>query len=111
MDDEKRGNLLRNVSEDVAQLLVEECVKLGKRKLYDQLFDDVDWCQWRYSDSAPESVEEYALDSVNGTLKAKQMPDYASKSALVDFFRDELREDLVKCRKRFSGREMEADGE
>lgn len=110
MDDEKRGNLIRNVSEDVAQLLTEDCVRLGKRKLYDQLFDDVDWSQWRYADGAPESVEEYALDGRNGTLKAKQMPDYASKAALVDFFRDELTEDLMKCRKRFAERE-EADGE
>ena len=110
MDDDKRKNVMSNISEDVAQLLTEECVRLGKRKLYDNLFDSVDWCQWRYSDGAPESVEEYALDSRDGTLKAKQMPDYASKAALVDFFRDELMEDLAKCRARFAARK-EADGE
>ena len=110
MDDDKRKNVMSNISQDVAKLLVEECVRLGKRELYEQLFDDVDWSQWRYADGAPESVEEYALDGRNGTLKAKQMPDYASKAALIDFFREELMEDLMKCRKRFAERE-EADGE
>lgn len=110
MDDEKRVSVLSGISEDVAQLLVEECVKLGKRKLYDQIFDDVEWCKWRYADSAPETVEEYAIDPKSGTLTASRMPDYASKSALVDFFRDELADDLAKCREMLAKRK-EADGE
>ena len=109
MDDDKRKNVMSNISEDVAKLLVEECVRLGKRKLYDQIFTEPDWCQWRYSDIAPETVEEYALDGVNGTLREKKMPDYASKAALVDFFRDELAEDFAKCREAIAKRE--ADGE
>lgn len=108
MDDDKRRDLMGSISKDVSQLLVEECVRLGKRKLYDRLFAEVDWCQWRYSDSLPKTVEEYALDQVNGTLMAKQMPEYASKRALVDFFRDELTDDLAKFRKK---RENEYDGE
>lgn len=110
MDDDKRRDLMGSISKDVSQLLVEECVRLGKRKLYDKLFAEVDWCQWRYSDSSPKTVEEYALDHVNGTLMAKQMPEYASKSALVDFFRAELEEDLERCREMLAER-READGE
>lgn len=110
MDDEKRKNALSSISEDVARLLTEECVALGKRKMYDQLFDDVEWCRWRYADSAPETVEEFALDAKDGTLTASRMPDYASKAALVDFFRSELEEDLRRCREMLAERE-EADGE
>lgn len=110
MDDEKREGVLSSISEDVAQLLTEECIKLGKRKLYDRIFDDVEWCKWRYADSAPETVEEFAIDAKNGTMTASRMPDYASKSALVDFFRPELEEDLGRCREMLAER-READGE
>ena len=110
MDDDKRQNVMSNISEDVAKLLTEECVRLGKRKLYEELFCDAEWCQWRYSDSTPETVEEYALDPAKGTIMSRTIPDYASKIALVDFFRDELMEDLMECRERF-GERKEADGE
>ena len=110
MDNEKRGDVLSSISEDVAQLLVEECVKLGKRKLYEQLFTCAEWCSWRYNDSAPETVAEYALDPDNGTLMMGKVPYYASKAALVDFFRTELEEDLGRCREMLAER-READGE
>ena len=111
MEDEKRKGVLSSISEDVAQLLTEECVALGKRKLYDQLFTAAEWCRWRYAHTAPETVEEFATDPDRGTLVAGRMPDYASKSALVDFFRTELEEDLERCRKVLAEHGEADDGE
>lgn len=100
MDDEKRKSALGNVSEDVAQLLLEECVEIGRLKMYKEVFDEPRWSSWSYADEPPASVEEYALgdgEGTRGTLNDRKLPDYASRLAVVDFFRAELTADFERC--------------
>lgn len=96
MNDNKRGNILSNITEDVSELLREECVSAGRAALYRNWFDSPDWCNWRYNhgDDQPDGPEEYALGNsqTKGTLKT--VPDWASRKAVYEFFRDMVERDF-----------------
>lgn len=92
MDDEKRKNILANISEDMAELFKLEFLKLGREKFYDTAFSEPDW-SWRYTSERPEDAFDYAFNDSNGSFKSRCMPNWASKKALFDVFRDEIERD------------------
>ena len=94
MDDEKRVNILANISGDTAALLTEECAEEGRRVLFGRYCSSPNWCGWRYNspERQPKSAEEYALDDEDGVIK--NCPEWASKRALFEFFRAEIERDF-----------------
>lgn len=83
-----RENIIANVNEDVARLLEMDAAEEGRKLLYDRYFANPEWCRWRYSDTKPESAEEYALDRPNGTIRVELLPPYVTQRAAFEYFRD-----------------------
>lgn len=92
MDDEKRVNILANISEDMAELFKYEFLKLGREKFYAGAFEKPEWVR-RYTSERPEDAFDYAFNRTNGALKRNAMPNWASKKAVFDVFREEIERD------------------
>lgn len=95
MDDSKRQNILDNITEDVSQLLREECVMLGKRALLGNVANEPRWSGWWYQSELPASAEEYALGTAEhrGAIIRDKVPDWASMRAVFEFLREEFERD------------------
>lgn len=114
--EERRENILSNISEDVASLLLERCVELGRKQLHKEVACDPEWTSWRYNsmDEQPMSVEEYVLGNSKDSGVLKNVPDWASKRAVFDFLRPEFEkdfEDYVNIMNDKCKRTEAADGE
>lgn len=114
--EERREHVLANISEDVAALLRERCVELGRLQLHKEVSEDPEWTSWRYNpnDEQPMSAEEYALGNSKGSGALKKVPNWASKKAVFDFLRPEFERDYdeyVEMMKEKGKWPEEADGE
>ena len=92
MDDEKRANILANISEDMAELFRHEFLRLGREAFYSKAFEEPRWA-WRYTGERPDDAFDYAFDRNNGAFKSSCMPNWASKKAVFDVFREEIERD------------------
>lgn len=114
--EERRENVLANISEDVAVLLRERCVELGRAQLYKDVAHDPEWTSWQFNskDDQPKSAEEYALGNASTSGTLAKVPDWASKKAVFDFLRPEFERDYdeyVKIMRDKGKWPEEADGE
>ena len=92
MDDEKRANILANISEDMAELFDHEFLRLGREAFYNKAFEEPRWA-WMYTSERPDNAFDYAFDMNKGTFKSRCMPNWASKKAVFDVFREEIERD------------------
>lgn len=93
MDDEKRKNILDNISEDMAELFKLEFLRLGREKFYSEAFDEPEWSSWRYATERPTDAFDYAFNRPNGAFKSHLMPSWASQKAVFDVFSEEIMRD------------------
>lgn len=103
MNDNRKENYLSNISEDTAKLLRDECAELGRKYLYKDLVETPGWAPWKYVNREPENAEEYALDPDKGVIR--KVPEWASRRAIFDFFREELEKDFKEYTESVSANE------
>lgn len=108
--EELRENVLANISEDVAVLLRERCVELGRAQLYKDVAHSPEWTSWRFNSKSdqPKSAEEYALGNASTSGALAKVPDWASKKAVFEFLRPEFERDYAEYIK---ANAKEGDGE
>lgn len=77
----------RRIVEDISAMLTEECVRLGKRRLYDAIAYPPEYVRWNYTSERPRDFDDYVM---NGAMRTDAIPDWASKRAVLEFFREEF---------------------